>query len=198
MQDVFTWVVTLSLGVGLAACAGFRAWLPLLLTGLLARFEIVQLHESFAFLSSAPALVLFGIATVVEIGADKVPMLDHGLDTISTFIRPAAGALLAAAALYDAPDPLFASVVGLMVGAPTALVPHAAKSAARAASTTMTAGLANPMISVAEDVAALALFIVAIMVPVILVAGLFVVLLLLLRWRSKRARSKPDAAPEPA
>ena len=36
-------VPSLALAIGLAACAGLHAWLPLLLTGLLARFEYLEL-----------------------------------------------------------------------------------------------------------------------------------------------------------
>src|SRR5678815_433571 len=143
--------IAAALGIGLAACAGLRAWLPLLMAGVAARLGWLELGHSFAFLSTNKALIIFGLASVVEIAADKVPALDHALDVISTVLRPAAGSLLAASVMWPIQDPLVAVCVGIAVGAPTALVPHAAKSLTRAASTTFTAGLANPLISLAED-----------------------------------------------
>src|SRR5204863_6662141 len=135
-----------------AACAGLRAWLPLLLAGALARGGFITLGPSFSFLATNRALILFGVATVIEIVGDKVPAVDHALDMLSTVLRPAAGTLLAASVMWKIEDPLVALAMGVAVGAPAALVPHAAKSVLRAASTTFTGGLANPVISVAEDV----------------------------------------------
>lgn len=168
-QEILTWVLTLTLGFSLAACAGIRAWLPMLVAGLAARFtDQVELGESFQFLSSTPALVLFGIATVVEVVGDKIPAVDHALDAAGTFIRPVAGALLSASVLYQVENPLWALGIGILVGAPTAAVPHAVKSASRGLSSTFTFGLANPILSVVEDVAAFTLAALAIVIPVVM------------------------------
>jgi len=109
----------LALAIALAASAGLRAWLPLLLAGGLARLGILDLGDSFAFLGSNKALVLFGVATIVEIVGDKVPAVDHALDVIGTPLRPAAGALLAASVLGTVSDPLTALALGTVVGAPS-------------------------------------------------------------------------------
>jgi hypothetical protein len=178
-------VSALALAIGLAACAGLRAWLPLLLAGGLARTGWLELGPSFSFLASDRALLLFGIATVVEILADKVPAVDHALDMLSTPLRPIAGAVLASSALGGVADPLTAIVLGVAVGAPTALLPHAAKSFARAASTTFTAGLANPVLSVLEDVLAVMLFVLAVLVPLLVAAGVIALAVLVLRRRSR-------------
>ncbi|MBK8995449.1 MAG: DUF4126 domain-containing protein [Myxococcales bacterium] len=187
LGEVWGLVTAVALGIGLAATAGLRAWLPLLLAGGLARLGVLELGEAFGFVSSTPALVLFGVATVAEIVADKVPAVDHALDVISTVVRPAAGALLAASALYQVKDPLVALVIGLCVGAPVALGPHAAKSALRAASSATTAGIANPLVSFVEDALAIGLFIAVVILPVISVAVLATVIWLLVRRRRKAA-----------
>ena len=157
-------VSSVSLAIGLAACAGLRAWLPLLLAGGLSRAGLITLGSSFSFLGSNRALMLFGVATLVEIAGDKIPAVDHALDMLSTVLRPAAGALLAASVMWKIQDPLVALAMGVAVGAPAALVPHAAKSVLRAASTTFTGGLANPVISVAEDVLAVGMFVLTVLV----------------------------------
>ncbi len=192
-MELGSWVGTLALAFGLAAVAGIRAWLPLLLTGLLARFGLVHVGESFEFVASTPALVLFGVATVIEIAGDKIPAVDHTLDAVGTFVRPAAGALLAAAAMYQIESPLHACVLGLVVGAPTALVPHATKAAARAASSTFTMGLANPLLSFAEDGLAIAMFALAIVLPLLLVLACAVglaVALYVIRTRAKAPKAQ--------
>ncbi len=189
-------VPSLALGIGLAACAGLRAWLPLLLLGGLARAEVISLSPSFQFVAGNRALVLFGVATLVEIAGDKIPAVDHALDALSTVLRPAAGALLASSVLWSVSDPLTALALGTAVGAPSALVPHAAKSTLRIASTTFTGGLANPVLSLLEDAAALLLFVLTVVLPVlaaalVVVTAVFVVRALLRRWTAARPAPAP-------
>ena len=184
--DWTTVVPSLAMGIGLAACAGIRAWLPLLLAGGLARWGVIEIGPSFQFIASDRALILFGIATVVEILGDKIPAVDHTLDSISTVLRPVAGSVLAASVLWQISDPLTALTLGVAVGAPTSLVPHAAKSLLRAASTTLTGGLANPLISVLEDVLAFGLFLLTVLVPVLVAAILIVIAALVVRRLARR------------
>ena len=191
--DWTTIVPSLAMGIGLAACAGIRAWLPLLMAGGLARYGIIELGPSFQFIAGNRALILFGVATVVEILADKIPAVDHALDSISTVLRPAAGSLLAASVLWQVSDPLTALALGVAVGAPTSLVPHAAKSLLRAASTTFTGGLANPFISILEDLMAVALFVLTVLIPVV-VAAVLVLIGLLVARRLVRRTPVPLAA----
>src|SRR5574341_928507 len=117
----------LAMAIALAAAAGLRAWLPLLAVGALARLGALELGQSFQFLSSDRALVLFGVATAIEVLGDKIPAVDHTLDLIGTPLRPLAGAVLAASVLGTVTDPLTSTVIGIAVGAPSALVPHVAK-----------------------------------------------------------------------
>jgi hypothetical protein len=179
----------LCLAVALAACAGLRAWLPLFLAAGLARLGFLELGDSFAFVQSNKALVALGLATLLEICADKIPAVDHALDAISTVARPAAGALLAASVLGTVSEPLTAVTLGLAVGAPAALAPHAAKSLVRAGATAFTGGLANPILSLIEDVATAVLFAVALIVPVLVVALLL--LLSVAFWRGRSRQPMP-------
>src|SRR2546428_9632548 len=142
------------MGIGLAACAGLRAWLPLLLAGLLARAGVLELGPSFRFIASNQALILFGVATVVEILGDKIPAVDHTLDALSTVLRPAAGSLLVASVLWRVPDPLTALALGVAAGPPPALLPHPAKSAPPAAPPPFPWGPAHPPLSLLADLAA--------------------------------------------
>lgn len=191
--DWTTIVPSLAMGIGLAACAGIRAWLPLLMAGALARWGIIELGPSFQFIAGNRALILFGVATVIEILGDKIPAVDHALDSLSTVLRPAAGSLLAASVLWQVSDPLTALALGVAVGAPTSLVPHAAKSLLRAASTTLTGGLANPFISILEDLMAVALFVLTVLIPVVVAAVLLLISLVVVRRLTRRS-SAPLAA----
>ena len=186
-------VPAVGLAIGLAACAGLRAWLPLLLTGGLVRAGMIEVGPSFTFISSDRALVLFGLASVIEIVADKIPAVDHALDALGTVLRPVAATVLAASVFGSFADPVTAVALGVAVGAPSALVPHAGKAALRAASSAFTGGLANPVISVLEDLIALALFLLAVLLP--LLAGGLVLLTAYLIARRLRRRAPSAATP---
>lgn len=176
----------LAMAIALAASAGLRAWLPVLLAGVLARLGVLDLGPSFQFLASNKALLIFAIATVVEIAGDKIPAVDHVLDAIGTPLRPAAGALLASSVLGTVSDPLTAIVLGTAVGAPSALVPHAAKSALRAVSSATTGGIANPLLSLLEDVISVVTFVAAVLVPLLVVCMLGLTLWVASRWLRRR------------
>jgi len=164
------------LGIGLAASSGLRAFLPLFALSLAFHFGFGP-HASghFAWLGSPVALGALAVATLVEMAGDKIPVVDHALDSIGTFVRPIAGAL-AAGAVFNSHDPATGVLLGLIVGAPLALGVHGAKAATRGASTVSTMGFANPFVSLLEDVAVVfgtaVAFFIPVMVPVLLgVAG---------------------------
>jgi len=129
-------------------------------------------------------------ATAIELIGDKVPAVDHVLDVIGTPLRPAAGALLAASVLGTVSDPLTSVVLGTAVGAPSALVPHVAKSALRVASTAATAGLANPLLSLLEDVISVLTFVIAVLAPIVVIAMLGLTLYLASRWLRRRSATR--------
>ena len=101
---------------------------------------------------------------MVEIVADKFPAVDHALDAFGTFIRPLVGSAAFAAALGHA-DPVTASILGLIVGGATTFGVHAAKSGTRVASSATTMGVANPVLSIAEDVAAAGMTLTGLFLP---------------------------------
>ncbi|MGI5845477.1 MAG: DUF4126 domain-containing protein [Candidatus Xenobium sp.] len=148
--------VELLVGLALASCAGLRAWLPLLLVGLLAQRGYLELHPGFAFLGRPDALVVFSTATVVEVLGDKFPLVDHCLDAIGAVVRPAAGAVLLSA-MFVSMDPLLSLALGLMLGGGVAFTVNAGKALVRAKlSALMPAhgGLGNSAVSLGEDLLA--------------------------------------------
>jgi len=172
-------------GIALAACAGLRVFLPLFAAGVAARGFDWPLASSMQWLASDAALVTFGVATVVEIAADKIPALDHLLDAAQTFLAPAAGAMLAVSALGDLQTST-AVVLGLVAGAPTALGVHALAATTRVGSSALTAGLGNPVLSVLEDAAASIGVVLAFLIPIVVLASLALLVFAIQRWRRLR------------
>jgi hypothetical protein len=191
-------ILALLLGVGLSASTGLNTFLPLLLLGAAAKFGLagIALNGSFKWLASDTALIILIVACVIEIIADKVPAVDHALDSVATFLRPAAG-LVAMGSVMNGVDPVVAAVVGLIIGSPISLGMHTLKAGTRVASTAMTFGCANPVLSVIEDVTAFGLSIAAIFLPLLVPVILGIVILVL--WQvSKRISSSASAAPRSA
>jgi hypothetical protein len=186
-------VSAIALAIALAACAGLRALLPIFLTGVVTRIGWISLGKPFGFLSTNWALLIFGIATALEIIGDKIPAVDHALDTLHTILRPLSGSMLAAAVLSSVSDPATAMALGLIIGAPTALIPHAARSTARVISTVTTGGLMNPLLSTLEDIIVFVLFVLAVVVPV-LVASLVIVATIVVARRVVLRRRVPATA----
>lgn len=193
--EVALFVTQLAMGFALAATVGLRAFLPLFVAGVLARYGYVSLGDSFAWMHSTPALIIFGSAVVFEILGDKVPMIDHAMDAAGVFIKPAAGTLVAAALFTDV-DPVMATVLGLIGGGAIAGTVHAVKGSARLFSSGTTAGAGNPILSFIEDGLATFGIVFAIIVPVlaaIIVLGLLVGGI----WVYRRRRNRPSPQTSP-
>ena len=185
-----TVLVQLAMGIGLAASAGLRAFLPLLVVGAAGRLDLGPLAPAFRWLESWPALTVFGVAVATEILADKFPVIDHFLDAAQTFVKPVAGTILAASVLAEL-SPLQATVLGLITGGVSAGAVHAAKAKLRLASTVATAGMGNPLLSAGEDAVALLGSVTAVLAPLLvlppLILGGWFCWVLVRRRRSRRA-----------
>lgn len=173
------------MGFGLAASAGLRAFLPLLVVGAAGRLELVPLGERFTWMTSDAALLVFAVAVVVEFVGDKIPIVDHALDVAGTFVRPVAGAIAAASPLTGM-DPLTATVLGVVLGATVAGGVHAAKAGTRILSTGATAGLVTPALSTAEDALSLGASLLSLFVPVVTFTLALAVLYLVYRNGRRR------------
>jgi hypothetical protein len=173
------WIPALLSAVGLAACAGLRAFLPIFGIGLAARVFDWPLASAVSWLASDPALIIFGMASLIEIAADKIPVVDHGLDLVQSFAGPAAGALVSFSPFVEISPP-FALALAIMTGATIAGGVHALAAGSRVKSTLATAGLANPILSFMEDVMAMSSLLLAILAPILI---LLPIVLLVLAWR---------------
>lgn len=190
MAEVGPIILQIAMGIGLAACAGLRAFLPLFVVALAGRLEWVPLTSRFDWLASWPAVTVFGVAVVVEVLADKIPIVDHVLDVLEGWLKPIAGAILAMAVLSEMP-PLEATVLGLIAGGSAAGAVHVAKAKLRVASSAFTGGLGNPVLSAGEDAASLVGTVLSLVVPMLVVAILVLALvgLVFLIYRRRRLRA---------
>jgi len=169
--DVQTITAT-ALGIALAACCGFRVFVPMLVAGLASRFDIFNFSENFSWLSSTPALVALGAATVAEIIAYYVPFIDNILDTISAPAAGIAGTLLAASVI-PIDNEWMKWIIGIVAGGGGASLISSGTGLLRLFSSKATLGTGNAVVATGENTAAIGGSILAFLVPVIM-AILFV------------------------
>ena len=177
---------------GLAVAAGLNAWIPVVMLGAAARWlpgGWIELSPKFAFLTSDWFLIFAGVMLLIEVLADKIPVVDHANDVIQTVVRPLACAVLFAAGsgVIDGLD----SRVALVLGFLTAGSVHGVKSTFRPLVTATTGGLGNPIVSFIEDALSFLATLLAILVPLALIAFFVGVPILVMRWWAKRRARTP-------
>ena len=162
-----------ALAYALTTSAGLRGLLTLAVVSVAVHLGVLHPPAAFAWLgSNAVTLALVAVA-LVEILGDKIPLIDHVFHALQTIVKPAAAAILVGGIVHTQNS---AELYVLMaLGALNALGVHAASAAARGASTALTAGVANPVISVAEDSMSVTMIAFAFLAP--LFAAILAVLL---------------------
>lgn len=157
-------ITSFFLGLGLAASAGFRVFLPLLAMSLGVYFNLFEVSETWAWVGSLSAIVALAIASFIEILAYYIPWVDNLLDTISIPLAGIAGTLLMAVALTDV-SPFVQWGLAIIAGGGAASTISATSATTRMASSVATAGIGNPIVSTVETGTALLLSVVSILVP---------------------------------
>lgn len=173
------WIMSACIGVGLAACCGFRVFVPLLLASAATKLGYIGTMEGFEWLGSWSALLGLSVATVLEIGAYYIPWLDNLLDTVATPASILAGTLLSTSFLHI-DNPVLHWGLGLMLGGSSAGIVQAGTSLLRLGSTATTGGIANPVMATGENVASFGLSLISIFLPLIAIVVIFVVLLFII------------------
>ncbi|MCB2377441.1 DUF4126 domain-containing protein [Hymenobacter sp. BT635] len=186
------YLVAGGLGLALAACSGFRIFVPLLAANLAYLSGFMAPSPGFAWLGTWVAFGVLATATLAEMLAYYVPVIDNFLDTITTPASFIAGTLLMTSALPDL-DPVVRWGLGVLVGGGTAGMVQSGTALLRAGSTATTGGFGNPILATLENFLAVAGSVLGLFLPLVM-AGLVVVLLLYLGGRFRRLffrRSSP-------
>ena len=179
---------------GLSASAGLNAYIPLLVVSLLAKFtNLIQLSEPWDALTSWWTIGVLILLGTIEFFADKIPAVDHVNDVIQTIFRPTAGAILFAASTNAVTN--IHPVLSLILGLVTAGGVHAVKSlAVRPAVTATTSGLGDAPVSLLEDFVAVAVSILAIVIPIVIGCILIIVTSLIVMQIYSKGKKKREAA----
>ena len=178
-MDVVQILLSLSLGLGLAAACGFRVFIPPLMMGVGSRLDLYSLEGSFVWVDDTWAIAIFTVATLLEIGGYFIPWIDNLLDTVATPAAIIGGIFVTSASLEGELDPSAQWTLSVIAGGSVSGVIQLGTVATRAVSTGTTGGLANPVISLIEAVAS----ILCILISLFLVAIIPIVIFFLI-WKS--------------
>lgn len=142
-------ISTLALASGLSWASGLRLYLTVFAVGMMAKFGVITLPDSLAILTHPGVIAASGLLSVIEFLADKIPYIDSVWDSIHTFIRIPAGALLAMGAMNTS-DPAIVAIAGLLGGS-LAGATHITKAGSRALINTSPEPVTNIATSFGEE-----------------------------------------------
>ena len=195
------WISTLGLAMGAAWVSGIRLYAVVATLGWLGHLGYAKLPGELVMLTHPWVIGVSTALFVLEFFADKIALVDTAWDTIQTFIRIPAGAVLAAAAFTEF-DPSI-QVIAALLGGGLALTSHGTKASTRLVVNASPEPISNVVVSTAEDVAGGLSLVAAFLIPVfaiflvsvLAVISWFVIPKLIRRIREKAARNRPLASP---
>ncbi len=181
-------IMSFFLGIGLAASAGFRVFVPLFALSIGAHFgaDLLDLNESWQWVGSWPAMITLGVATLIEVAGYYVPIVDNLLDTIAVPLAAVAGTILMASTLLDMGE-VATWALAIIAGGGTAAAVSGTTAATRAVSTGTTGGTGNFVVNTGETAAASVLSLTSfIWAPLAFVFVLIVLYFVYRLWKKSR------------
>ncbi len=140
---------SVALGIGLSAACGMRIFAPFAVMSAATLAGQLSLSPGFAWIGTYEALVVFGVATLIEIVSYYIPWVDNLLDAIATPTAVVAGAVATAAVLTDM-SPLMRWTLAAIAGGGTAGIIQMSTTWVRGMSSVTTGGLGNFVVATGE------------------------------------------------
>ena len=184
MSEYFPYILSMCIGLGLAAATGFRVFLPFFIVSLCSYLNWIPMQESWSWLGSLTALVLFGTAMVFEILAYYIPFIDNILDTIAVPLSAVAGTLLFSSQFSESNE-VIKWGLGIIAGGGTAATISTGISGLRALSSTTTAGVGNPVVATVENAGATTMSALALILPIIAFTLVVIIIFLMIKFGKK-------------
>ena len=179
MEEYSTLVQTIALTMGVAWASGINLYGTLLALGIMSNTGYIDLPTDLQIIGDPLVIAAAGLMYAVEFFADKVPGVDTGWDTLHTFVRIPAGALLAAGMIGDVQPA--AELAAAIVGGSIAASSHFTKAGSRVLINTSPEPFSNWTASIAEDIAVFVGIWAAIQHPYIFI-GLLALFIILAIW----------------
>lgn len=169
----------IALSMGAAWASGLNLYAAVAVLGLMGATGSMDLPAGMEMLQNPWVIAAAGAMYVVEFFADKIPGVDSAWDTLHTFIRIPAGAVLAATVFADSStaEMLAAGAAGGVLSTAT----HTIKAGSRLLINTSPEPVTNWTASAAEDVTVFGGLWLALSNPAVFI-GVLVVFILLAIW----------------
>ena len=172
-------VQPIALALGTSWASGINLYAAILTLGILAVTGNMVLPPDLQILANPLVIAAAGLMYAVEFFADKIPGVDTLWDSIHTFVRIPAGAILAAGAVGEMG--VGVELAAALVGGTLAASTHATKAGTRAVVNTSPEPFSNWTLSIGEDVVVIAGMWTAVKHPWVFVV-LLVLFILLMVW----------------
>jgi hypothetical protein len=189
VQNLVQLLPSLMLGIALSAASGFRIFIPLLVANLAGKFGVFALADNMVWLADTPVTIVLAVASVFELAAYYIPVVDNLLDTIATPAAVVAGTLISTSFL-QIDDPIVQWGLGLVAGGGVAGTIQAGTSLLRLGSTKFTGGLGNNFLSSFENAMSVIVSLLAVWLPIFI--GFIALYFVIWVWRklySRKAKS---------
>jgi len=173
------WFSTLSLALGTAWTSGINLYATVSVLGLLQKFAAVKLPGGLDVLDNWAIIGVAGGLYIVEFFADKIPYVDSIWDFFHTFIRVPAGVIVAYAASSDLDPSIY--IPAALIGGTLAFTSHGTKAAARIGANLSPEPVSNWVLSILEDIIAVAGVVLAVFAPFV-IAAVLVVFVIFFLW----------------
>ncbi|HIJ77981.1 MAG: DUF4126 domain-containing protein [Desulfobulbaceae bacterium] len=170
---------TIALTMGVSWASGINLYAAILTLGILGSTGNLELPPDLAILNNPVVMIAAALMFAVEFVADKIPGVDTLWDSVHTFIRIPAGALLAAGAVGDLNPAL--ELAAALMGGTIAAGSHATKAGSRIMINTSPEPVTNWIASLSEDLAVIVGLWVALKHPVLFLV-LFVAFIAFAIW----------------
>ena len=177
-------IISICLGIGLSASVGFRVFVPLFALSLTAFLGSWELNESWQWIGSLSALIVLGVATIVEIFAYYIPYVDNLLDSVAIPLAAISGTAVMVSTVADL-SPVITWALAIIAGGGTAAAVASTSGVTRLASTATTGGLANPVVSTVETGTAVVMSAVSIVFPIIAIFLVLIILFIIFKLYKK-------------
>lgn len=195
-------MTALFLGIGLSASCGFRVFVPLLAASVAGHYNLIPFigtfDGNFAWLSTWPAIIAFGTASLAEILAYYIPIVDNFLDSVASPLAMIAGALLTTSVI-SVDNEVYRWILGIIVGGGSAGIVQSGTVLTRLFSSKATLTAGNPVVSTTENVAAVSGSVLSFIIPIavgIIFLVLFVVIISKIIKRRKAIKSVEPEQPD--
>jgi len=137
--------------MGVAWASGINLYGTLLALGIMSSTGYVELPADLQIIGDPLVIAAAGLMYAVEFFADKMPGIDTGWDTLHTFVRIPAGALLAAGMIGNVHPA--AELAAAIIGGSIAASSHFTKTGSRILINTSPEPVTNWTTSILEDIA---------------------------------------------